>query len=214
MPDVKLSTAHLILWPSIVTLVVSIVRLFCEVEGVIAPTSGGALSPLGIAWLMLLFGGYFGFRLTRAGSAPNVARPALWSLLLILAVIGVGYWMLKDIDPKDTSAAGFALFAEKLMALMMAIGCAALGTLVLWTRLGWTLLCYGVVARTGVMAITWLAKYMNWDTHYTKLGPAGLTRDMTETLQATGIAQFGLWVPATIVLGGFFGCLFAKGKRS
>ena len=214
MSDAKLSTTRLILLPSILTLGVSIARLACEVQGVIPPTSGGALSPLGIGWLILLFGGYFGFRLTRAGSTPNVAPPALWSLLLILAVLGVGYWLFKDIDPNNSSDSAFLMFAEKFLALIIALGCAALGTILLWTRLAWTLFCYGLFARAGVMVITWLAKYMDWDTHYTKLGPAGVTKDMMATLEATSIAQFGLWVPATVVFGAFLGGLFAKGKRS
>ncbi|MCC7062483.1 MAG: hypothetical protein IT456_06735, partial [Planctomycetes bacterium] len=46
MSDSKLSTTRLILLPSILTLGVSIARLVCEVQGVIPPTSGGALSPL------------------------------------------------------------------------------------------------------------------------------------------------------------------------
>lgn len=71
---------RLIFWPSLVTLLVSIARLVAEVQGWTTTMSGGSGALLGITWLVFVFGGWFGWRFGRAGSAPRVRRAWLWSL--------------------------------------------------------------------------------------------------------------------------------------
>ena len=57
------------------------------------------------------------------------------------------------------------------------------------------------------MLLTWLAKHEGWDTHYTKFGPAGIERDLPGTLVSASIAQFGFWIPLTILGGTLAGTL-------
>lgn len=213
MSDGKQSTFRLILWPSVLTLAVSVARLVGELQGWVGNQSGGQGALLGITWLIFVFGAWFGFRLSRGGSGPLLKPAWLWSLLPVLAIVGTFTWRLYGVDMKDTSAAAQAYLTETLqIACLVAAGGAVL-TFAVWARLGWTLLLYGVFARATVMAITWLAKDRGWNTHYTKLGPTGIEKDMAETMASTAMAQFGLWVPFTIVAGGFVGCLFARGGK-
>ena len=71
------STFRLLLWPSLLTLALSLARVTAEVKGWLPPTSGGALHPLGITWCVFVFGAWFGWRLLRAGSQPRVRRGAV-----------------------------------------------------------------------------------------------------------------------------------------
>ena len=77
-------SCRLVLWPALLTLAVTLLRLVGELRGwspeYFSRLPGGGLSPLGITWLAPLVGFYFGWRLERAGvrsPSPAVAlRPA------------------------------------------------------------------------------------------------------------------------------------------
>lgn len=204
------STFRLLLWPSIVTLVVSITRLVAEVQGWLTNVSGGRLVPLGITWCVFVFGGWFGWQLSRTGSPPRVARAWLWALLALLAGMGTAMWGFRPLLAADQSEATFALVRQAVLAAAAVTIVGALAMFYVWPRLAWTLLLYGLGARATVVAITWLAKSQGWNTHYTKFGPPGIERDMHDTLVSAGIAQFGFWVPFTIVGGSLAGALLAK----
>lgn len=205
---------RLVLWPSVLTLLISIARLVTQVEGMTPTASGGGGVLLGITWLVFVFGGWFGWRLSRAGSAPRVRRAWLWALLTFLLMAGTVAWRFSQVDRGDTSEAAFAALRVHVgigagVAVLM-----ALLQFVLWPRLATVLLVYGLCARVPVVALTWLAKHNGWDTHYTKFGPAGIERDMTETVLSASLAQFGFWVPFTIVAGTVVGCLVGGRRRT
>jgi hypothetical protein len=78
-----------ILIAAILSLLVTAVRLYGELEGW-NPTiwnrePGGGGSPLGVSWLMLPFGFWFGRRLAKGGSRPGPTGKAL-----LLHVVGIG----------------------------------------------------------------------------------------------------------------------------
>lgn len=212
MADGKPSSLRLILVPVLLTLAVSIVRLVGELQGWLTNESGGGGTLVGITWLVFVFGGWFGFRLSRLGSAPLLKPAWLWGLLPVLAFVGTFAWRMQGVDLKDTSAAAQEHIATTLQIACLVGGAGAIVTFATWPRLAWTLLLYGLGARIPVMAITWLAKDRGWNTHYTKLGPAGIEKDMAETLASTSLAQFGLWVPFTVLAGGLVGILVG-GRR-
>lgn len=213
MTDTPPSIFRLILWPSVLTLGVSIVRLVGEVQGWITNASGGGGTLLGITWLIFVFGAWFGFRLSRTGSEPKRRPAPVWTLVPVLAVIGTFFFRMRGVDLQDTSPAAEASLRETLRLAAMVAGGGALLGFVVWPRLALALLVYGLIARTGVMVITWLAKASGWNTHYTKLGPAGIEKDMAETLASTGFAQFGFWVPVTVVFGMLLGSLFSRRSK-
>ena len=208
-------TLRLVLWPSLLTLVLSCVRLAGEVLGWLPATSGGALHPLGIGWGMLVFGGWFGWRLARGGSAPRVARAWAWAwplvaLSTIVATVVLMFGPLREAAPSE---ANFVLLRGGVLTIAAVALAGATTMFMVWPRLAWTLLVYGLLARATVVAMTWLAKTNAWNTHYTKFGPSGFERDLEDTLVGASLAQFGVWVPLTIVAGTLAGVCCAGRRR-
>lgn len=205
------STLRLLLWPSLVTLAISGARLAGEASGWLTTASGGRLLPLGITWCIFVFGGWFGWRLARAGSLPRVAWPWAWALVALLAAVGTAMWGFRPLLAADRSDATFALVRQAVWHAAIVTGAGALLMFHVWPRLAGTLLLYGLGARATVLAFTWLAKHQGWDTHYTKFGPPGIERDgMADTMLGAALAQCGFWVPFTVVGGMLAGALCAR----
>ncbi|MCB9877724.1 MAG: hypothetical protein H6835_09005 [Planctomycetes bacterium] len=201
-------TLRLILWPSLITLLISVARFFAETNELVTARSGGALAPLGITWLTFVFGAWFGRQLGRKGQGPK-RSPALPFLTLLVIVGGIA-WQFGPLRDADTSDATFEQLRRAVLVLV-AIACAmATVCAIVWPRLAWTMLCYAILARATVVALTWLAKVFECDTHYTKFGPTGIERDLPETMLSASLAQFGFWVPFTVVAGVTAGALFGK----
>jgi hypothetical protein len=201
------TTLRLLLWPTLITLVVSVLRLVLEVQGTVSPQTGGAFHPLGITWLVFVFGAWFGWRLSRSGSAPRLGMAPLWSLLALLALVGAAMWQFGGVDRTVQTEAEFEKLRGAVLTVVAIASAVALLTFAIWTRLAFTLLLYAIPARLTVLVLTWLAKVNEWDTHYTKFGPAGIQRDLGNTLTSASLAQLGFWIPFTIVAGGLAGSL-------
>ncbi|MBX3464811.1 MAG: hypothetical protein KF830_16710 [Planctomycetes bacterium] len=214
MPASCPSLLRLILWPSILTLLVSVARLVAERQGWGTTASGGRGFWLGITWLAFVFGAWFGWRLGRGGATPRVARAWLWPLLGLVAIVGAVMVSFRGIDPKDTSPAAMDALRQAVLAIAGTTIVVALLQFAVWPRLALALLAYAIPARATVLAITWLAKQQGWDTHYTKLGPAGIEQDLAGTMLATSVAQLGFWVPFTVVAGMLAGCLVGGRRRA
>ncbi len=201
------SLLSLVLWPAVITTLVSVARVWAEVSGRLDAASGGGGAWLGITWLIFVFGAWFGWRLARGGDAPRLRPAALWYVAGLAAVIGTFAFLAKDADLNDTSEAGQQALRSIAQTIAVVALAAAAASLLIWTRLGLALFVYGLCARLVVLGITWLAKVRGWDTHYTKLGPAGFETDLARTLEATSVAQLGFWVPFTVLAGGLCGSL-------
>jgi len=203
--DSTTSTFRLILVPSIVTLLVSVTRLVGEVKGWFPAKSGGALHPLGIFWFGLAFALWFAFRLRRAGSAPRVARPWLWSMLSLQPIFVAFGATAPGLTDAEANEAGYAALRTSGLAVSAAAYVAMAVQFYVWPRLAWTLLCYAIPARLTVVALTWIAETNAWDTHYTKFGPKGWDRDMENTMVATSLMQLGFWTGVSVVFGVLLG---------
>lgn len=204
------TTLRLLSWPLLLTLLLSIGRLVGEVQGSLGAASGGAGSPFGITWLLFVFGGWFGFRLRAQGSRPMMQPAWLWWGLLLALLVGAFVWFTRGVDLMGKDAATEAAVKDLVTTMaIVAVPTAGL-CFAIWPRLAWTLLCYGLGARAMVLGITGLAKHMGWDTHYTKFGPAGFEYDMATTMTNAAVAQLGIWVPITMLAGGFVGSWFGR----
>jgi hypothetical protein len=207
------SILRLILWPTLVTLLVNAARLVAEQQGWSTTVSGGAGFWLGITWLAFVFGGWFGWRLRRAGSTPTLRPAWVWSLVALLAIAGTAVWQFSQIDLKNSSPDAMPPLRSAVLTIVAVAIPMALLQFVVWRRLAAAMLLYGLVARATVVGLTWLAKSNGWDTHYTKFGPGGIQVDMNATMVSATIAQFGFWVSFTIVGGVLAGAIVA-GRRA
>lgn len=215
LPQPRLpSTLRLVLWPSVVTLAVSLVRLASEVQGWVTTTSGGRGLPLGIVWLAPVFGGWFAWRLVRAGSAPRVRWPILWVALALAAVAAMAAANVVPLVGAPTDDATFVVLRAAVLRIVAVAIAAAAAVACVWPRLVGTLLVYGLIARATVVGITWLAKVRGWDTHYTKFGPMGIECDLGWTLICAAVSQLGFWVPFTALSGTLAGCIVARWRRA
>jgi hypothetical protein len=213
MTDTTPSLLRLLLWPTVLTLLVNVARLVVQLQGWTTTQSGGGGAWLGITWLGILCGAWFGWRLARAGSTARLQPAWPWPLLSFLAIVGAVLWGFSGIDRGDSSEAAFPALRS---AVLTGVAVAVAGALVqffVWSRLALVLLLYALFARFTVVFLTWLAKDRGWDTHYTKFGPGGIQRDMAGTIESAVTAQIGFWVPFTIVSGMFAGCIVAGRQR-
>src|SRR5262249_41318363 len=160
-PD-RISIGRLILWPSVITLAITVLRLVGELQHwspkYFNPEPGGGGALVGISWLPFIFGVYFALRLAGAGEGPDSAAPAILipGLGIALVVAGVACSILISKTPNTGT--------------ILVINIAALVALVSqrwgWSALFKTLLAYAFAARIPVALIMLVAIRGDWKTHY------------------------------------------------
>jgi hypothetical protein len=207
----------LVLVPAVITLVVTILRLVGELQGWndmlfsnVAPGDDPKPGFVGIAWLMPVFGFWFGWKLRRATGEPaNVGRAAILFATGVAVLVG-GFVVLMATElitmpdkenPAEPTGLGYSL-AVTALSLVVAY--------VAWPRLARTLLVYGLLARIPVVIVTWLALENDWQTHHTKLPVGTVLPDGVGKFAFLAMPQMTVWILATMLLGGLFGCLAAK----
>lgn len=195
------------------TLVVTGVRLYGEVQGWdprwFNRDAGGGGALLGISWLPIVFGLWFGRRLAKAGRAPkSFGRAFVLNLVGLLALIGGVVWFGSRMEGMEGDA---------IRDAVPYLGYGAMGLTVLaliaWPSAFVSNLFYGVLARAPVISAQYLSIHNAWDTHYAKVHPK--MPPMTPDEQAHGLllAQLTVWLPFTILLGGLFALIGAKLSR-
>lgn len=209
-------TLQLIAIPALITLAITIIRLMGEMQGWskvwFNPEPGGGAAPIGIVWLVLIFGVYFAIKLGNAGDAPaNTGR------VISFAVLGI-----------VVAAAGFVIafkVSQPGAPLAQAIaGVASIAAIALqrgpWPGLFRALLAYGFAARIPVTIIMFFAIRGSWGTHYD--GPPPGFPDgfdwFTKFILIGAIPQLIVWIAFTVVVGTLFGGVAAaianRGKQT
>jgi hypothetical protein len=198
----NIRAGRLVLWPALITLAVTLLRLTGELLGwsprLFNRDAGGGAAPIGIVWLIFAFGIYFALRLARLGEPPaGLARAAGWPALglAVNTAVFVGAIALVPTRP----VVQLALFAA---GSWVAILIARRG----WPELWRVLLLYGLLARLPVLVIMFLSIFGGWDTHYAKprpdfppMGPWGLF------FWTALLPQLSVWIYLTVVLGMLMG---------
>jgi hypothetical protein len=193
--------------PALISLLVTLLRLTGELsnwsERWFSKETGGAVPSgvswvVGITWLAIPFGAYFGFRLVRAGYRP---RSAAMTLALALAGLVVVYG-----DRFVIPAIGFPqvlLIVWSIMAVAAAIQYFG------WPELFRSLVLYGVASRIPVAVVMFLAMYFNWGTHYDYVGmpPRFQMPLLPRYLWLAFFPQLVYWVGYTVVIGTLAGVL-------
>jgi len=199
-----LRVTRLILVPSLITLAVTILRIYAELHHWGKPwvsnsAGGGGPTIIAIVWLALIFGIYFALKLAATGAGPaSVGKTIGFTLLGVVAFV----------------AGSFAAFGGSISPVRVILGLllmAAGGLLVLpvWPELFKVLLAYAYAARIPVAIVMYFAMRGNWGTHYDAL-PPGYPANVpfwTKYIQIGILPQFILWVAFTILAGTLFGAI-------
>jgi len=201
--EASISPGRLVLVPAVITLGVTLLRLFGELQGwsprFFSREPGGGYALVGIAWLVPIFGAWFGWRIARSGATPARLGRALGLTLLafvLMPVLGFAAY-----------AAGLAEFGFGMFALYV-VG-AIVGVLLglrAWPALGRTLLAYAFAARIPVAVVMLFAILGSWGTHY-DAPPPGLPpmAPFPKWLLIGLMPQMSIWIWFTVVVGGLFG---------
>jgi len=203
---------QLILWPAVITLAITLLRLTGELQGwspmLFNAEAGGGGALVGISWLPFLLGPYFAWKLAKAGKGPRsgwaVAGLGLLGMLLMMGLFA------------GVQALGLGT-ASYFIAYVVGLALAFLPWKA-WSELSRTLLAYALAARIPVAIIMLLAIYGNWGTHYDVLPP-----DPPASLAATGpfmrwvliglLPQMTIWIAFTVLVGALVGgVVVALGK--
>ncbi len=199
------SIKKLILVPALITLAVTLLRLTGELmhwsKALFNPAAGGGGALVGIAWLVPVFGVYFGLKLAGAGLAPAAVGPAIgYSVLGFALVPALGFGAVKlGLSPQSFGA--FALF------IVLGIVGAVIAYRA-WPALGRVLLAYGLAARVPVAIVMLVAILGRWGTHY-DVAPQNLSamNPIAKWLLIGLLPQLTIWIWFTIAAGLIFGAV-------
>jgi hypothetical protein len=199
----RVSTFRLVLVPAILTLGVTLLRLYGERQGwdpkFFSREAGGKLALVGISWLPFLFGIYFAAKLARAGQGPRSTGRAIGFAIVGIAIaVGGIIGIVKAKLPFEQTS-----LAVNGVALLGGI-IAAMG----WPRLGVVDFVYGLLARIPVVVVAWFAMNGHWDTHYEKGPPDVPVPPMPQQwIYFALLPQMTLWIGFTLMAGGLVGAI-------
>ena len=213
----------LILVPAVITLAVTLLRLVGELQGwspALFNRGDKPFSPslVGIVWLVPVFGAWFGWKLTRAGSGPGSLGRAFGLTLASMAVLP----LFSFLAPK----AGVVLermwrpnvpLTESFTILSVFVAFAIVGLaigILAWPALGRTLLAYGLAARIPIALLMLVAMLGNWGTHYDARPSYPPQMSTLGWWVALGLVpQLSFWMWYTIAFGALFGIVAAAIAR-
>ncbi len=204
----RLTTSGLILWPALVSLAVTLLRLAGELfrwsPRWFSPQTMG-IEPSGVSWLIGItwlgfpFGIYFAYRLLRAGKGPGSFTKAS-----LLALGGLLIMLTLETPALRLFRLGFP---QILILIWLTMVVAAALQYFGWSELFRTLLLYGLAARIPVAIIMLLAMAGNWGTHYDYVGTPFRSSMgfLAGYLWLAFFPQLVFWVSFTIVIGSLGG---------
>ncbi len=219
MADEDVPVGKLILWPAVVTLGVTLLRLVGELlewsPSLFNRSAGGGGALVGISWLPLLFGIVFAVQLVRRGARPSSGMKAVGSALA--AVVAVVVLMMAAGAAGLVSKGSFSITGLLVMttALFVGAGIAASG----WPALGKTLLAYAFAARIPVVVLMLIAMIGDWKTHY-DVAPPGFPEMglLSKWLLIGLLPQLTTWIAITVLSGALTGAvagaLAGRGQQS
>jgi hypothetical protein len=205
----RVSVSRLILFPALITLGVTVLRLVGELNQwsrMWFTTDMGA-SIVGIVWLAPVFGIYFAIRLVRNDNAPS----SYWRAPAF-AGLGVAIILARGIFAEGLGLLGLQpTFHVRLVFIWVLLALAALATLPGWPALFKTQLAYAYTARVPVAIVMFFAYRGHWGTHYDAAPsdvPAGIGL-WAKYLWLDFFPQLVFWVGFTVVAGMLFGSVVA-----
>lgn len=206
---------QLVLWPAVITLAITLLRLVGELQGwapaLFNKAAGGGGALIGISWLPFLLGPYFALKLAKSGRGPaNPWKTAGLAFLGLLIAFG-GFGLAQGLKLGVGAILGAFL-------LSLAVSFLPYGS---WPELARTLFTYGLAARIPVVVVMLLAILGKWGTHYDVLPPNPPPNLVT--MGPVGqwffiglLPQLTIWIAQTVLFGTLFGAVLValmKPKR-
>jgi len=202
----KLNIKGLILFPAVITLAITLLRLAGELAHwsprFFSAAAGGGMAIIGISWLPILFGPHFAVKLAGSGQGA----PSLWKAFGF-AVLG---WVI-------AVAAAYLGFAPQLKfpgkmwvgVLLMVLGASVV--MLGWPALFKVLVAYGYAARIPVAVVMLFAMLGHWGTHYDALPPnySGPTSFFGMYGYLALLPQMIIWIAFTVLVGALVGTIVA-----
>jgi hypothetical protein len=221
-PDAR-RIGKLVLVPAVITLAVTLVRLVGELQRwspALFNRGDKPFSPslVGIVWLVPVFGAWFGWKLTRAGSGPRSLGRAFGLTLAALAVLPLFSFLAPKAGilserlwrPNVPLTESFTILSAFVAFVIVGV---AIGILA-WPALGRTLLAYGLAARIPVALLMLVAMLGDWGTHYDARPSYPPQMSTLGWWVALGLVpQLSFWMWYTIGLGALFGVVAAAIAR-
>jgi hypothetical protein len=191
------STTSIILIPTVITLLITLLRVYGELHHWPKPwfsnQPGGGGAVIGISWLPFIFGPYFALKLSGAGSGPrSTGKSIIFGLVCLVLVIGGA--VLAFAPPFS---------AVRLIGGLLLMVIAAVLPFNAWPALAKTLVMYGLAARIPVIIVMYMAIQGNWGTHYDAVPPtyAGPTSPVSKWFAIGVLPQIFLWIGFTVAVG-------------
>ena len=211
MSGKSVALRELILVPSVITLAVTLLRLVGELQGwsprLFNREAGGGGALVGIAWLVLIFGAWFAWKLIDQGHVPESSfRPLGYAVAVAAVMAGIIAGVSKAGLPL------FANFAIFTVTSLVALFVAMRG----WPALGRVLVAYGLAARIPVIVVMLIAMLGNWGTHYDVAPPDPNFPAMgvlSKWVLIGVIPQLTGWMMYTVVVGMVCGGIVAALRR-
>jgi hypothetical protein len=215
--EASVRPGRLILVPAVITLAVTLLRLVGELQNwspaLFSKAPGGGGSPVGISWLVLVFGAWFGWKLGKAGQGPGALGRALGLAFLAFAIVPAVGFATNALGMSQQSMSTFAVYVVGSIVGLV-VGLRA------WPVLGRTLLAYAFAARVPVVLVMLAAILGNWGTHY-DVPPSPEFPAMSPLAKwfAIGVLpQMSVWIWFTVAVGSLVGivagAIASRGRAS
>lgn len=195
---------RLIMYPAIITLLITLLRLAGELlHGpaiLFSRAEGGGFAIVGITWLPFIFGPYFAVKLFDRNLKPSSFVKTIIFAIVGFVILFVGGTMA---FPTEKSFTGHIP-----VGLLIIVVAAALQYFA-WRELAQTLIAYAYLARIPVAIVMFFAMLGHWGTHYDAVLP-GMEQlpFLTKYLYLAIAPQLILWIAFTMVIGALFGGIY------
>jgi hypothetical protein len=206
----KVPAWRLALWPAVITLAITLLRLAGELlnwsPALFSREAGGGGALVGISWLPPVFGILFAIQLVRMGAGPaSGGRAVGFAFLGVLVTMGIMFvaGAMGLVQQGSFSVTGLVVFT---IAVGIGAGLAYGG----WAALGQTLFAYAVLARVPVALVMLVAMIGDWKTHYDVLPPGFPRPDIgvfEKWILIGALPQFTVWIGITVLFGAVFGAV-------
>jgi hypothetical protein len=208
----------LITIPAVITLAITVLRLFGELQHWPRPwfdsSAGGGGAIVGISWLPILFGPYFAWKLAAAGEGPAGLGKSFGAAIAAVVVFVAGGLLIGATAAHPGILTLLASLITLAAAFVVRMG---------WRAFGNALLTYAVAARIPVLIVMFIAMSANggqgWGTHYDVVPSAFVSAPFWRRFVFFALVpQATLWIGWTVAVGALFGnivlAIFRPGKRA